>query len=198
MGLSFGELKDHNYADFASDPSDAELIYSGDANAGSDNILLSGDAQDNGDQLLLSGDGLLPDLAHFASFFDTGWMTRGEGHKDFTNHYMTVYSRAVEDFVTDNAGNFVLTADDERITDSLESSCLLIGKWDWANDALSNMWSPSQQVYDSTDREHRFVQKRKLKIRGTGKTLQLNFTSEDGKPFHIIGWSSFDAVNQNV
>jgi len=134
----------------------------------------------------------------FTSYFDTGYMTRAEGHKKQQSHYVTVYSKADEDFVVDSSGTIITDSSSNQITDITESGCQMFGKWDWAKDTLSNKWSASQQVYNSTDRPFRSVQRRKLKVRGTGATLQLRFNSEEGKPFHIIGWSTFDTANEKV
>jgi hypothetical protein len=134
----------------------------------------------------------------FESFFDTGYAIRAEGHKDFQTNYITTYSKAPESFVVDSSGAYVLDSDGVRVTDSIASSCLLIGKWDWSRDTLSGRWTPEQQIYNNIDRPFRTVQHRKLKLRGSGSSLQLHFKSEEGKPFHIVGWSTFDTAKEKV
>ena len=134
----------------------------------------------------------------FESFFDTGYAIRAEGHKDFQTNYITTYSKAPESFVVDNNGDYVVDSDGVRVTDSIASSCLLTGKWDWSRDILSGRWTPEQQIYNNIDRPFRTVQHRKLKLRGSGSSLQLHFKSEEGKPFHIVGWSTFDTAEEKV
>lgn len=70
----------------------------------------------------------------------------------------------------------------------LDSSCLMRGIWEWTNDEDSNRWSQQQQLYNS-NRQFRTTNYRRLKVRGKGKALQLEFQSETGKPFTIEGWA---------
>jgi hypothetical protein len=136
--------------------------------------------------------------SNFTSYFDTGYMIRAEGHKDFNSHYVTVYTKVDEQFVVDANDDFVVDAAGEKVTGDTNSSCNMFGKWDWSKEDSSNMWSTSQQVYNATDRPKRNVQHRKLKVRGSGPALQLHFESETGKPFHIIGWSTSDTSETKV
>ena len=39
---------------------------------------------------------------------------------------------------------------------------------------------------------------RRHTIRGRGLVLQLQFTSVDGQPFDIMGWSAYETVNTGV
>ena len=138
--------------------------------------------------------------SNFTSYFETGYMIRGEGHKDFQSNYVTVYSKVDEQDVVNNYPANVEVVDSDTVTvrSDTDASCWMYGKWDWAKRSASNMYNTVQQVYNATDRPHRAVQKRKLKVRGSGAALNLRFESEDGKPFHIIGWSTYDTVKQNV
>jgi len=106
----------------------------------------------------------------YLSYFISGYRLRGDGMRDFQNNYITIYSR-VED----------------------SSSFFISGKWDFSNNTNSLRDTTKQQGYSSKPfQEYSF---RKLKIRGTGKSLQYRLESETGKPFNIIGWSVFDTVN---
>lgn len=73
------------------------------------------------------------------------------------------------------------------------SSCLVQGLWDWASSSDSGKFSTAQQGY-STRRGDFSVVFKKLKIRGKGRALQVKFSSESGKPFTLLGWSTLDTV----
>lgn len=100
----------------------------------------------------------------YSSYFITGYRIDGQGHKFFQSSWVLVYL--------------------EQETDS---SCYLQGLWDFSNSSDSGKWSTSQQIYNSGI-FNRAVNHRRLKVRGKGKALQLKFTSEEGKPFNIVGW----------
>jgi hypothetical protein len=107
----------------------------------------------------------------YESYLVTGYVLRGEGNKKWQRNYINVYSRTEE-----------------------ESIVNIQGRWDFANTAITGRWSTTQKL--------RFVRTnydydtRRVKIRGHGKALQLKLTADANEPFHIVGWSSFDTVNQ--
>lgn len=125
-------------------------------------------------------------------------MIRAEGHKDFQSNYITVYSKVDEQDVVNSADADVVDSTSTTVRSDTDAGCMMFAKWDWAKRTASNMYSASQQVYNATDRPHRSVQRRKLKVRGSGPALNLRFESQQGKPFHIIGWSTFDTAKQHV
>lgn len=106
----------------------------------------------------------------YESFFDTGYEIRGEGQRPFQSNIVNVYSNAQEG-----------------------SSCFLQGIWDYSVDDASGRETSAHQVY--IDRSFVGVQRRKIRLRGRGYALQLRFFSEEGKPFNILGWSSFQSAN---
>lgn len=110
----------------------------------------------------------------FTSYFKTGAMVRGEGQKRETMEYITVHANQVTD------GSFYVQ-----------------GLWDYANADNSGKWSTPQQGY-SVRRPYRDVSHKRLVIRGQGPALQLYVTSESGKPFDIIGWSTTESVDATV
>lgn len=81
------------------------------------------------------------------------------------------------------------------------SSCLMQAQWDWADSASGNLYGTSQQVYrynriytpssqaDTFD-YGQSVLTTKTKIRGSGHVLTLKFSSEEGKDFQLLGWTT--------
>lgn len=106
----------------------------------------------------------------FDSYFKTGYEIRGEAQRQFQSNIIQVYSNAQEG-----------------------SSCFLQGLWDYSIDDSSGRETSAHQIY--IDRSFVGVQRRKIRLRGRGYTLQLRFFSESGKPFNIVGWSSFQSAN---
>lgn len=106
----------------------------------------------------------------YDSFFDTGYVIRGDAQRTFQNNVVFVYSTAVEN-----------------------SSCYLQGIWDYSIDDESGKETSAHQVY--VDRSFVGIQRRKIRMRGRGFALQLRFFSETGKDFNIVGWSAFQSAN---
>ena len=75
------------------------------------------------------------------------------------------------------------------------SSIWLRGLWDFTNNANSGKWSTPQQAYNSLTTKGRTyddVRVSRRVVRGSGKALQINYYSESGKPFNLIGWGLFE------
>lgn len=101
----------------------------------------------------------------YTSTFDTGYMVKGEMLKRFQNNYLSVYTEYEYD-----------------------SSCLVQGIWNYSNSTSSGKETIKQQVYRRKD-GYDYLRS-KLKIKGVGFSLQFRFTSEENKPFNLIGWST--------
>lgn len=111
--------------------------------------------------------------------------------------YVLVYMRRTETAI-DSDGNAVNP-----------SSCLLQGRWDWADSDASNRWSASQEVYrhrrvwlaeapgDTYD-DGEPVVVTKNKVRGRGRSLQLKFANSADKDMQILGWAITYMGNSNV
>ena len=78
------------------------------------------------------------------------------------------------------------------------SSCKMRAKWDWANSLSSNRWSTEVEAYrertrpnnSTADNEAFEVVTTKNKVRGSGKSIQFRYgTDEAGKNFELLGWS---------
>jgi len=112
-------------------------------------------------------------IVPFESYLVTGYRTRGDAIRKFQVQYINVFSRSVEN-----------------------SSCKMSGRWDYAIDEMSNGFTTEQEV--CVNNPYRSVTWRKLRLRGTGYTLQLRFRSNGGAPFHLIGWSAQEVSNDKA
>jgi hypothetical protein len=108
---------------------------------------------------------------NFSSYFRTGPKLRGEGHRNQIEEYITVHCKSVVD-----------------------GSAFVRGKWDWTNSINSKKWSSEQQVY-TANRSNRSLSRKRLLFRGMGPSVQLEFRSEEGKPFNIVGWAAWESVD---
>jgi len=107
----------------------------------------------------------------YTSYAVTGYKIHGQGVANFQQNYVIVYCK--------NATN---------------SSLGLRGRWMYANNANTGLWTSSQEVYNSTVSNRDYVTRR-IKIRGNGLVCQLAFTSTSGKPFYLAGWAVFETAN---
>jgi hypothetical protein len=106
----------------------------------------------------------------YETFFITGYRIRGDIIKDFQTNYLSVVSEEID-----------------------SGSCYVQGLWDYTYDEQSARFSNPQQVYRYGT--YRNYQRSRLKMRGTGYSLQFKFFGEAGKPFTIVGWSGFETTN---
>lgn len=73
-------------------------------------------------------------------------------------------------------------------------SVLVQGKWQWTSSGGSAKWTPAQQGIRfprvTEDKQDLYqVLRSRLKIRGRGESVAINFTSEPGKDFVILGYA---------
>ena len=111
----------------------------------------------------------------YESYFITGYRLEGQAMRFFQPNYIMVYHE-----------------DDDGC-----ASCFVQGVFDFAISGDSGKWSSRQQCFNNCLR-HRNVNYTRLKIRGKGRSLQLKFSSETGKPFTIIGWALWITGNAGV
>jgi len=114
------------------------------------------------------------DELDYSSYFVTGYRLDGKTLQFFQNNYVMIFF--------DQEAN---------------SSCYVQGIYDWSTDPSNGKWSTSQQAY-SVNHLGKSVSYRRLKIRGKGRSAQLRFYSETGKPFNIIGWAIKESMNADV
>lgn len=106
----------------------------------------------------------------YESFFITGYKVHGEGVRKFQSNYLSMYSQV-----------------------EIGSSFFVQGQWNFTTTGNSGKWSTKQQGYrPSTTQKYNWS---RLKIRGTGNSLQFRVSSETSKPFFIIGYSLFETSN---
>lgn len=87
------------------------------------------------------------------------------------------------------------------------SSCIGQFQWQWSNSPDSKRWTTPRQFYrlrgpyypieDNATLPFAVVETRD-KIRGTGKTLSIKFSTEPGKHCTIYGWALNIGTNGNV
>lgn len=106
----------------------------------------------------------------YEAFFLTGYRVRGELMKSAQTNYLSVLMEVM-----------------------LNSSCFVQPVWDYANNRDSGRYGNPQQAYKQETLYD--YSTRRLKIRGTGKSVQFLFTAETGKPMRIIGWAGYETSN---
>ena len=106
----------------------------------------------------------------YSSYVIMGYALSGRSMLKFTNNYIL--------FLTDKLTN---------------SSCVVRGIWGYADDEASNRFSTGQDIYPA--KSNFGIQERKLKIRGSGRSVQLKFESVKGKPFSLISWAVWVLMN---
>lgn len=112
-------------------------------------------------------------LNNYISSFTTGYRVHGGGYRRFQMPYVYVFS-----------GNLTPTAYNIQAI------------WDYANTGNSGRWSSLQTVTTFNPNFNNIV--RRHRLRGRGLALQIQFTSVDGQPFDIQGWSAYETVNSGV
>jgi hypothetical protein len=114
----------------------------------------------------------------FTSYFVTGYRLRGEAIRKHQSNYVRIY--------TDN---------------DTASSFTIKGIWDFAIDGTRGRFSEIQGIDQAvviSDDTSYSVKSKRVKIRGHGLVLQLMFSSMEGEPFDIVGWVTWDTVNERV
>jgi hypothetical protein len=106
----------------------------------------------------------------YDSYFIVGFYLHGESARKFQANYIIV-----------------------QLEEQANASLYLQGLWDYARTNTQGKVTTVQQCYldSGVFSRHR----RKLKLRGHGKALQLYFYSETGKPFTCEGWSVWESSN---
>lgn len=104
------------------------------------------------------------------SYFIQGYQIRGELMRRFQTNWLMIIMKQ-----EDNA------------------SCYVRGIWDYANTTDSGRYTTRQQAYRTDGTKD--YSRAKMKMRGNGYSLQLEYQSETGKPFTIVGWTTADTGN---
>lgn len=108
----------------------------------------------------------------YESYFITGYRIRGEILRKSQTNYLTV------------------------VTDSLNNAVgYMQGIWDYANHQDSGRYTNPQSIYRHKD--FRDYQLTRLKVRGSGRSLQFKFYGSAGSPLSIVGWMGYESTNTN-
>lgn len=111
----------------------------------------------------------------YTSFFTTGYAVKTQGIRRFQNPYIYIFSDLQE--TTDPTYTFQ-------------------AQWDYGNVNTSGRFTQVQTVqHTETDRD---AARRRLTVRGSGTACQFTFTSLSGKPFSIVGWSTYDTADSQA
>jgi len=109
----------------------------------------------------------------YTSSFTTGYKLHGQAWKLWWLGYIYVYS---------NNSTYEQTAYGIR------------GLWDYGTSGTSGKWSTQQIITNNIPNFGNVA--RRIKIRGHGKALQLQFNSVSGYPFNFVGWATWEQINQ--
>ena len=140
-----------------------------------------------------------------AAFLVTGYMADSQGGKDFARQkqfpYLFVHCNRTESgFIED---------ENEDLTPSNPSSCMVQTRWEWSDSAASKRWGTPFQAYrykrfympsgpaDSYDTGFSTIVT-KNRLRGQGKVLSLKFYTEEYHDLHLYGWSIIGSTARNV
>lgn len=131
----------------------------------------------------------------------TGYNGGGDFQRYKQVPYVTFHLQKTEDgFYTDGEGD---------IYPLHESSCKVQAQWEWANSSESGRWGKQFQAYrhkrayipqnDEDNYNNGFsVVTTKNKLRGKGRVLSLQITTEPLKDCKLLGWSMLTSVGENV
>lgn len=107
---------------------------------------------------------------NYDSYVVSGYKVRGDAQKDFNTNYVFIF------------------ADTE-----IPTTFHFQGVWDYANDGDEGQYTSRQLcIFNSS---HKNYDHKRLRIRGSGLSLQFRILSVDGEPFNVVGWSTFDTAN---
>lgn len=130
----------------------------------------------------------------YNSFVESGYEILEDAFRKKQILYLSVFFRQTEENYVDLGGG--------NYTVDKPSSCFMTVKWDWTTSGNTGKWSQKRQVYrhrrtplvnelDLTFNTGTKVVFTKNKVRGTGRSLQFRFeTNERGKNFDILGWQA--------
>ena len=122
----------------------------------------------------IDGGSTFPYGIAYTSYFITGYTLPGQTQTFAQPNYIFLYF--------------------EQITDS---SFRVQNIYEFATSANSGKFS-SLQVVTSAPSTNRAIVTRRLKGRGKGRSIQMKILSTEGKPFTLVGWSTWMTMNANV
>jgi hypothetical protein len=110
----------------------------------------------------------------YESYVVSGYKVRGDAQRRFQTNYVYLFADLEENEIFD-----------------------FRSIWDYHTDNANKEFGSNQRIDTTTDtgRRYRF---RRLKIRGSGISVQFKIASIPGRQFKIVGWSTFDTANAAV
>lgn len=107
----------------------------------------------------------------YESYLITGSRVYGEGIKSFQVDYLTLHALGGQ-----------------------QTQCDLQARWDWSSTGNTGKWSSIQRlVFGGTDYEYK---SKRMKLRGSGKSVQYKISSVDNNPMALIGWTAMISANR--
>lgn len=115
----------------------------------------------------------------YTSFFTTGYNVATQGERRFQTNYIFIFS---------------------DLSDGINNSYTFQALWNYGNSGNSGEWTQRQTVSQTITHAETYYDaaRRRLKVRGSGTSVQFKFSSVTGLPFNIVGWSTYDTANQAV
>lgn len=105
----------------------------------------------------------------YESYFITAYQLHGQGAQRFQSPYLFIYN--------EGTGSYVIQ-----------------GVWDFSVlDSTGKFTDPQTMIHNPTGYS---VSKKKVKIRGSGRTLQYKVSSVSGEAFTLLGWAALESINQ--
>jgi len=136
----------------------------------------------------------------YISYIVTGYELFNDVMREKQTPYIFFYFTRTEDGYT---------ASGDTLTLNNQSSCKVQAQWNWADSANSGKWGNEFQAYrllrnyiptgagDPFDYGDGVIVT-KSKLRGSGKTLSIKITSEEGKDMKLLGWALPATATSNV
>jgi hypothetical protein len=108
----------------------------------------------------------------YTSYFTTGYRVRTQGERNFQTNYIFVFTD-----LADGMNSYTFQA-----------------LWNYGNSGNSGQWTQRQTISQTiTHAETNYdASRRRLKVRGSGTSVQFKFSSVTGLPFNIVGWSTYE------
>ena len=114
---------------------------------------------------------------------------------DYTSYFISGYKLQTQGQRRFQANYLYLFTDTHTQTDLL-SQFDLTPIWDWSNSGNTGRWGNTQRItFSNTGYDY---QRKKIKIRGNGFTVQFKYSSVSGQPMWISGWSIFETQQGGI
>ena len=115
----------------------------------------------------------------YDSFFITGYRVLTQGQRRFQSNYVFVFT---------------------DLSNGTNNEYAFQSLWNYGTSGNTGEWTQRQTITQNiVHAETNYdASRRRLKVRGSGTTVQFRFSSVSGKPFNIVGWSTLDTANESA